>query len=108
MSAIRMGQHWPIPYADLGHPPIALWELEEANKRIRRSAEAIPNQNAIFATILEQRRLLQNAARLSKQRRRRERTPASAEMNTDVSQQHVSPSPAHEITPYPVELWERE
>ena len=69
------GQHWPIPYADLGHPPIALWELEEANKQIRRSAEAIPNQNAIFATILEQRRLLQNAARLSKQRRRREQRP---------------------------------
>ena len=48
------GRHWPVPYADLGYPPIALWELEEANKRIRQTAGAAPNQHAIFANILEQ------------------------------------------------------
>jgi putative transposase len=30
------GRHWPIPYADLRQPPIALWEVEAANKRARQ------------------------------------------------------------------------
>ena len=53
------GQHWTVPYADLGQPPIALWELEEANKRNRKRVGATPNEHALFASILEQRRLVQ-------------------------------------------------
>jgi putative transposase len=35
------GKYWPVPCADLGQPPITLWELQEANRRIRRSAQSI-------------------------------------------------------------------
>jgi len=100
------GLHWPIPYADLGQPPIALWELKDANQRIRKYAQSAPNQSSIFASILEQRQIVQQAATSSRQRRRHEKTPTSEERNPTSSQQDESISSAQEIKPFPVELWE--
>jgi putative transposase len=100
------GLHWPVPYADLGQPPIALWELKEANQRIRKYAQSAPNQSSIFASILEQRQIVQQAATSSRQRRRHEKTPTSEERNPTSSQQDESISSAQEIKPFPVELWE--
>lgn len=71
------GRHWPVPYADLGQPPIALWELQEANRRIRESTRSVPDQRSVFASILEQRRVVQQAATSSRKRRRQEKTPFS-------------------------------
>jgi putative transposase len=101
------GRHWAVPYADLGQPPIALWELEEANQRMRQRAGATPDQRSIFASILEQRRLVQSAESLSKQRRQRDKTPTS-EGSAVTVQPDANISPACEIKPYPVELWEDE
>ena len=51
------GKHWPIPYADLRNPPIALWELTEArkscaniHKRTRPSPPFLPtcSSNAVL------------------------------------------------------------
>jgi putative transposase len=82
------GLHWPVPYADLGQPPIALWELQEANRRIRKSTRSVPNQRSIFVSILAQRRVVQQAATSSRK--------------------DESISPTEEIKPFPVELWEGE
>jgi putative transposase len=100
------GMHWPVPYADLGQPPITLWELQEANRRIRKGAHSIPNQRSIFANILEQRRMVQQAASSSRQRRRHEKTPPSEAPISAPDLKHERLSPTEEIKPYPVELWE--
>jgi putative transposase len=101
------GRHWPIPYADLRQPPIALWELEAARKHLRESGTSDRTEPSIFAAIKEQRRLVKEAAKSSQQRRRRERTP----------QQSISPSPVNvtgksteprDLKPFPVEIWDRE
>jgi putative transposase len=101
------GRHWPIPYADLRQPPIALWELEAARKHLRESGKSDRTEPRIFAAIKEQRRLVKEAAKSSQQRRRRERTP----------QQSISPSPVNvtgksteprDLKPFPVEIWDRE
>ena len=102
------GRHWPVPYADLDQPPIALWELEEANQRMRQRTGATPDQRSIFASILEQRRLVQNAESLSRQRRQREKTPISEGSAAATVQPDANISSACEIKPYPVELWEGE
>ena len=73
-------QHWPIPYADLRRPPIALWELMEARKRLRRHGIADPTERDLFANILEQRRLIKEAANSSQQRRRKERIPETTKV----------------------------
>lgn len=99
------GQHWPIPYAELGQPPIALWELVEARKRLRRGAAREQTELTIFANILNQRHIVANAVSRSKQRRRQERIP------TEEAKQAESPiqtSGSAEMKPYHVEIWEDE
>jgi len=100
------GRHWPIPYADLRQPPIALWELEEARKRVRKNANHTHAEQAIFANILEQRRIVKDAGSLSKQRRRREKTPHdSAILRSTADQGKKTNVDDSELKPYPVEIW---
>jgi putative transposase len=99
------GMHWPVPYADLGQPPITLWELQEADRRIRKSTQSVLNQRSIFANILEQRRMVQQAASSSRQRRRHEKTSPSEAPISAPDLKHERLSPTEEIKPYPVELW---
>jgi putative transposase len=73
------GRHWPVPYADLRQPPIALWEMEAVNKQARQDGRKMNSEEAIFANIIAQRQLIQKASSLSKQRRQQEKFPRSAE-----------------------------
>jgi putative transposase len=103
------GQHWPIPYADLRQPPIALWELMEARKRLRQHRRADPTERDLFANILEQRRLVKAAAKSSHQRRRKERIPQAVTIPPGGHElAKRSEQPSQELKPYPVEIWERE
>jgi putative transposase len=96
------GKHWPIPYSDLGQPPIALWELLEARKRLRETGVRAETEQAIFKSIAEQRRIVKAAANTSRQRRRRERVPAMAVPSQPREEQESAPT---EVNPYPVEVW---
>lgn len=102
------GKHWPVPYASLGQPSITLWELEEANKSARELGKSAQDQRSLFANILEQRRLIQGAENASRQRRRREKSPASKMDYTITPQSSEVKSATDEMKPYPVEIWEVE
>lgn len=103
------GNHWSVPYADLRQPPIALWELMEARKRLRQRGSADPSERALFANILEQRRLMKEAVNSSQQRRRKERIPPAVNIQPEVQEpKKSSDKPSDELKPYPVEIWERE
>jgi putative transposase len=97
------GRHWPIPYADLGQPPVALWELMEARSRLRREGARSESEAAIFNSILEQRRIVDSAVRTSRQRRRQERTAPAA--TTTPAPAPPPQSPPQNVEPYPVEDW---
>ena len=102
------GRHWPIPYADLRQPPVALWELEEARKQLRQQGSGTPFEQAIFASILEQREILRNSRFSIRQRRRKEKILATTSMpHTDPIGRRDRPV-ANEIKPFPVEIWEVE
>lgn len=101
------GRHWPVPYADLGQPPIALWELVEARKELKKKGRRAHAEKVIFASIFEQRRIVNEAVRSSKQRRRQEKIPAESQIDRQkVDVPDATDGRATEIKPYPVEIWE--
>jgi putative transposase len=102
------GRHWPVPYADLRQPPIALWEMEAANKQARHDGRRMNTEEAIFANILEQRQLVLQAGSLSKQRRRQEKLPSPAGPSPGSFEPRMNESRSTEIKPFPVEIWESE
>ena len=102
------GRHWPIPYADLRQPPVALWELEAARKQLRQHGSGTPFEQAIFASILEQREIVRNSRSSSRQRRRKEKIPPTISIpHANLIGRRDSPA-ATEIKPFPVEVWETE
>lgn len=102
------GRYWPIPYADLRQPPIALWELLDARKRLREQGKTDAQERALFTNILEQRRVVNEAISRSKERRKQERTPRSATMLPLAGEQRRTEEHSDEVTAYPVEIWDCE
>ena len=102
------GRHWPVPYADLRQPPIALWEIEAVNKQARQDGRRMNSAEAIFANILEQRQLVRQAGSLSKQRRRQEKFPSRAEHSAVSFEPRMNESRSAEIKAFPVEIWKSE
>ena len=71
--------HIRLPYADLGKPPISLWEHRNAVHSLREQGRQTVDENAIFAAVREQRHLLNEAQVRSKMARRAVgRWPAAA------------------------------
>jgi putative transposase len=101
------GKHWPVPYADLRQSPIALWELEDARKRLREGGQSDPIERALFANITEQRRIVKEAVSQSQERRRKERIP-SATIRPAAAELVNTAQTRKELQPFPVEIWERE
>jgi putative transposase len=71
--------HIRLPYADLGKPPVSLWEHRNAVRALREQGRQTVDENAIFTAIKEQRQLLNEAqARSKTARRAAARWPAAA------------------------------
>jgi putative transposase len=101
------GRHWPVPHANLGQPPITLWELEEARKELRKEGKRTHAEKAIFANILHQRQIVNEAIKSSKQRRRQEKTPADSRVEGKAANAtDKTVGAAADMKPYPVEIWE--
>jgi putative transposase len=102
------GKHWPVLYADLRQPPIALWELLDARKQLRQRGSAGPTERALFANILEQRRIVKEASTSSsQQRRRQERIPPEVQRACQEPTKRPGEQ-SDDLTSFPVEIWERE
>ena len=74
MSAVFVelagGGHLRIPCADLGRPPVTLWEQRAATRTLREAGHRSIDETAIFTAIAEQRRVLAEAQAGSKLARR--------------------------------------
>jgi putative transposase len=74
MSAVFVelpaGGHLRLPYADLGKPPVSLWEQQAATRALHREGHGHVDEAAIFAAIVEKRRVLTEAQTKSKAARR--------------------------------------
>lgn len=107
------GEYWPIPYSDRRLPPATLAEVRAASKRLRAVGERRATQEQIFASIDEQRAIVERASSESKPaRRERERISralrgAAGEHDAARPQDAASADGADDgpILPYPVEEW---
>jgi putative transposase len=100
----RDGTFWPLPYRDLSLPPISLWELREAQKRLREWGRRALDETSLFEAIREQRRIIEQAQKTSRDRRRRAKTLSviTSEVSTFPSTQASEPE---EVQPFEVEEW---
>jgi hypothetical protein len=81
--------------------------LQEARKELRRQGKNSQAERAVFASILEQRRIVDMAASTAKRRRQQEKTPADSETPREFNPQPDTANGASgEMKPYPVEIWE--
>lgn len=62
--------YYPIPYRDLTHPRISVWDLNAALKRISEQPELQADEKTIFEGLEEMSRIAQGAAEKSKSVRR--------------------------------------
>src|ERR1700751_1902987 len=60
----RNGHYWPIPYRNLGAPPISLWEQREAMKRLRTEGRRLVDERLIFAMLAALTRMPADARRV--------------------------------------------
>jgi putative transposase len=105
------GTYWPIPYSDRRLPPVTLAEVKSASKRLQEAGEKGVTYKQIFASVEQQRLLIEGARAQTKlARRERERTTRALHGGPRPREVPRSDPPAVEedegpILPYPVEEW---
>jgi putative transposase len=74
----ELKQYFVIPTRDKTRPPVSLWEVQAATKRLREKGIASVNEDLIFEGIEEMREEVENASAKTKAaRRQRERQTAN-------------------------------
>ncbi|QID19360.1 transposase [Nitrogeniibacter mangrovi] len=63
-------EYYEIPYRNAAHPPISLWELRAAQKRLRAEGEAHVDEEAIFDAVERMRARVEAAVTKTKAARR--------------------------------------
>lgn len=65
-------EYFPIPYRNIGMPPISVWELREAQKYLKEKNIADYDENDIFKAYAEMKRIEKAAVEKSKSARRKQ------------------------------------
>ena len=107
------GHYWAIPYSDRRLPPVTLAEVKAASRRLSTRAEKSITQRELFASIEQQRTLIEQAVVQTKRlRREQERTIRALSGRTqarEVGRSAEAPVDGEEeggpVLPYPVEEW---
>lgn len=84
------GGHLRVPCADLGRPPISLWEQRAATRLLREEGRRGVDETAILAAVGEQRRVLA-AARISSKAARRATARLPGGQSLEVTPPRVGP-----------------
>lgn len=102
------GQYQPIPYADLGLPPISLWEQRAAMAKLHDQGDNAPAQAAMFKAVIEQRELVAQASVKTKAARRQIQRRKDATRATATPPQPVRDTVDYSqpVSPSNVEVWE--
>jgi len=110
--AVTIAFLYEIPYADLRHPSVSLWEATAAARHLRESGKKTISEHLLIAAIEIQRELVQKAIakkRTPKSRHQRARL-ANSMLPAPKSQQPTSNAADVidwnlEVVPYSGETW---
>jgi putative transposase len=80
-----------IPYADLRHPSVSLWEATAAARHLRESGKKTINEHLLIAAIEIQRELVQKAIA-------KKRAPKSRHQRTRLAKNMLPPSESQQST----------
>lgn len=97
-------EYYPIPYRNTAHPAISIWELGEAEKRIKQEHPGAPvDEMLIFDAYGKMREIEENAKVMTKRvRRNRERTRlgiSNARSHIPPVSPKAVPTPSHDKAP---------
>lgn len=104
------GEFWPIRYANLGMPPVTLWEWKMARSRLREQGRTEYDERIVFDAIEAQRLLVDEAVLKTKAaRRHRQRVadavrPVNTKVLPELQKTEPLPAPAREETFEPYEI----
>lgn len=98
----------PLGYRDLRHPPVTLSEVKYANSVLNARAAQSVNEDIIFATVLEQRDLVEKALRdkRSARRKRKERELGFSESQYHTNNNHDKTSTENQDNTNSGESWD--
>lgn len=63
-------EYFQIPYRNISHPAISLWELKQANAAATKEGNGQVDEDAIFTSVVRQRQRVENAKKQTKATRR--------------------------------------
>ena len=109
-------RHWPVRFANLGHPPITLGEHRAAQAALRERGIRLVDEQLIFDTVESQRALVDDAQRRTKaavrqaERRDQALNGAASSRRPPRGPAALPPDPDPPLDPagldtYPVEEW---
>lgn len=75
------GGHLAVPYAELGRPPISLWEHRGAVRALRETGRRTVDERTIFEAVAERRRVVAEAGARTEAARRDAARAASRSLN---------------------------
>lgn len=91
----ELATYYPIPYRNMAHPPISIWELREARKRALDSGKKDIDERAIFDAYERMREIESKAVQTSKAvRRMDQRRKTHQQAHATIEQSRVEQQPA--------------
>lgn len=75
-------EYFKIPYRQLGHPSMSLWELKDVQKKLRDEKKLHPSENELFSAYESLKRIQESSAAKTKLARRNSEAEKSRKRNT--------------------------
>lgn len=103
--------YYPIPYRDIGHPALSVWELKEVQRVLKEQGRRDVDEHTIFEAVGRMREAVEKAVHKSKSARRqatrkpkptvKPQAPLTTRADSDVFTLHVEDDPfAQPIQPF--------
>jgi putative transposase len=99
------GDYWPIPYRDLGAPPITLWEHRNAARKLRQDGLKSVDEKLILQTIAEQRELIAAARLRTRTARLAQARSHAVEPASPATKEPAAALNTDELPPFAVDDW---